>query len=103
MHTGPACSHALQYFSSPQNVVNITLQVFKGHSVLLIKESGLSLFLEWRDKDSFQTSARGVPAPCMLLADGHIGTWVDFHRNLLGKIEGLTVPGIAYGLTFTKQ
>ncbi len=86
-----------------QIVANVTLQTFGGHPALFTTEGGDSALLEWRDKDSFQISLRGIPAPCFVLSTGHIGAWVHFHRTILGKVDSLTVPGIAYGHVYQKQ
>lgn len=84
-------------------MANITLGSFAGHPALFTSEGGSTGLLEWREKDSFQISLRGIPTPCFVLSSGHIGAWVYFHRKLVGKVDSLTVPGIAYGQVYKRQ
>lgn len=86
-----------------QVVANVTLVTIGGHPSLFTTEGGDTALLEWREKDAFQITLRGFPAPCFVFSSGHIGAWVYFHRNLLGRVTSLTVPGIAYGHIYIRQ
>ena len=67
-------------------------------------EGGETALLEWREKDSFQISLRGLPVPCSILSSGHIGAWVYFSRDdASGKVASLSVPAIAYKQVYKKQ
>ena len=74
-----------------------------GHPALFIAEAGEKLLLEWREKDSFQVTVRGLPVPCFVQSTGRIGAWIHFQRDTQGHVVSLTAPGMVYGVVWEKQ
>ena len=105
--SNPPLSPALFFLFANQSITqvtaNITLKNVGSYQALYTTEGGETALLEWREKDSFQITLRGIPVPCAVLSSGHIGAWVYFKRNLLGSVISLTVPGIAYEQVYIKD
>lgn len=74
-----------------------------GDPALFMTEAGEKLLLEWREKDLFQITVRGLTVPCFFQSTGLVGAWIHFQRDTQGHVVSLTAPGMVYGVVWDKQ
>ena len=72
-------------------------------ALLLIDSSGYQVMLDWREGDEFQISLHGGAQPCEDLSEGYIGAWVNFSRSAEGQVESFTIPGLGYGIVYSRE
>lgn len=58
--------------------------------------------LNWLKDEEFQISLHSIPHSCFNLGLGFVGEYVYFNKKKDAIAEGLTIPGVVYGVEFKR-